>query len=125
MKRKHLLILAAAVMSLMATSCVEHEEIAFAGTVMDVLSCNGSFFDENPGYIVKLDYPDSIGGTLTNESGTSSNLIVLYEPTCRIMVRDHIHGTFYVDDKYSRVNCSLHWDNIDLPEGVFMKVVVD
>ena len=47
------------------------------------------------------------------------NLIVLYEPTCRVYVDDKLHGTFYVDNTYSRANCSLHYDDYELPEGVF------
>ena len=72
-----------------------------------------------------MEYPDSIGGVLQTDEGKISNLIVLYEPDRRVMVKDHIHGTFYLDDKYSKANCSLRWENYDLPEGVFLKVSVD
>lgn len=108
------------------TGCVRHEEIEFAGTVTGIRQCtSASYLDQSVGYIVKLDYPDSIGGTITTDEGTSSNLIVLYEPNIHIQNTNHIHGTFYLDDKYSKANCSLHYTDFDLPEGVFLEVHVD
>lgn len=118
-----LLLLAA--LAATAASCQKHPEIDFAGTVINIRQCTGSFLDNNVGYIVQLDYPDSIGGTISNEEGTASGLIVLYEPNRVIHVNEHIHGSFYLDDKYSRANCSVHYSDFDLPEGVFTKVSVD
>lgn len=106
-------------------SCQKHPEIEFAGTVIDIRYCTASYFDNNVGYIVQLEYPDSIGGTISTDEGTATGLIVLYEPDRVVHVDNHIHGTFYLDDKYSRANCSLHYSDLDLPEGVFTKVSVD
>jgi len=112
--------------SLFFTGCVEHEEISFEGMVVGTRGCSGVLMDDNMGFIVKLFSPDSIGGTLTSTEGeTMTNVIVLYEPPRVIYVKDTIHGTFYLDDKYSRANCSLVWDDMNLPEGVFLKVSVD
>lgn len=118
------LLLATAIATSVA-SCQKHPEIDFAGTVINIRQCTGSFLDNNVGYIVQLDYPDSIGGTLGSGEDATSNLIVLYEPNRVIHVDEHIHGSFYLDDKYSRANCSLHYSDIDLPEGVFTNVSVD
>lgn len=112
--------------ALTATSCVEHEEISFEGMVVGTRGCSGVLMDDNMGFIVKLFSPDSIGGTMTSTDGeTMTNVVVLYEPPRLIYVRDTIHGTFYLDDKYSRANCGLVWENMDLPEGVFLRVVVE
>ena len=108
-----------------AAACQKHPEIDFAGTVIDIRPCTGSYLDNNVGYIVKLDYPDSIGGTITNDEGTATGLIVLYEPGRVIHLDNHIHGSFYLDDKYSKANCSLHYSELELPEGVFTRVSVD
>lgn len=119
------LILVAA-FSLLFASCVEREEISFSGVVVGTRNCSGVNMDGNLGFLVKLFTPDSIGGTLTSTSGeVMTGVVVLYEPPRRIMVEDTIHGTFYLDDKYSRANCSVVWNEMDLPEGVFLRVVVD
>ena len=118
-------LLFTATVAFAAASCQKHPEIDFAGTVINIRQCTGSFLDNNVGYIVQLDYPDSIGGTLTTNEGTASGLIVLYDPNRVIHVDEHIHGSFYLDDKYSRSNCSVHYSEIDLPEGVFTRVNVD
>lgn len=112
--------------ALLFAGCAKHPEIEFAGTVTGVRQCtSASFLDQSVGYMVQLDYPDSIGATITTDEGTATGVIVLYEPPRRIMLHDHIHGTFYLDDKYSRSNCSLHYTDFELPEGVFLRVDVD
>ena len=104
-------------------SCAKHDEIEFAGTVVDVRSCSSLnlSMDQNPAYIVILDYPASVGSDYYGDS----NVVALYEPTRRIMVDDHIHGTFYFDDKYSKTTCDWHNTDYVLPEGVFTETVVD
>ena len=112
--------------TLLLGSCVRHDEIEFAGTIMWVRNCTSSFLDSNVGYVVKLDYPEGVGTTITNDEGqTLENLIVLYEPTIHIRVDDHIHGTFYLDDKYSRANCTSRYTDYDLNEGVFTEIHID
>lgn len=111
---------------LLLVSCVKHEEYEFSGRVLWMRDCTGSYLDANAGYVVQLEYPENIGTTIRNADGdTLKNLIVLYEPTRRVYVDDHIHGTFYLDDKYSRSNCTLHYTDYTLTEGVFTKTVVD
>lgn len=113
-------------LALLSTACIEHEEIAFEGIVVGTRSCSGIIMDSNTGFLVKLTSPDSVGGTLVSTEGeVMDNVIVLYEPPRLIYVGDRIHGTFYVDDKYSRANCSVVWSDMELPEGVFLKVTVD
>ena len=119
--KKLLYILAVATL---LTACVKHDEIEFAGKVVGIRNCTPSYLDQNAGYMVQLDYPDSIGGSITAGENTAENLIVLYEPTEHIRVDDRIHGTFYLDNNYSKANCSMSYDE-PLPEGVFLKVTVD
>lgn len=112
--------------TLLLTACVDHEEYEFAGRVLWVRNCTPSYLDNNMGYVVKLDYPDGMGADIVNDEGdTLRNLIVLYEPTSHIRVNRQIHGTFYLDNKYSRANCQLTYDDYELPEGVFTKSVED
>lgn len=108
---------------LLLVSCVKHDEIEFSGTVVDVRSCSALAvsMDQNPAYIIRLDYPASIGGTYYEDT----NVVALYEPTRRIMVDDKVHGTFYLDDKYSKTTCDWHNTDYDIPEGVFLKTIVD
>lgn len=111
---------------LLLTACVKHEEIEFSGTVRGVRNCAASFLDQNIGYMVQLETPEGVGGTITGTDGEEmDNIIVLYQPPKRIMVRDHIHGTFYRDDKYSKANCEVHYNDLPLPEGVIIEVSVD
>lgn len=123
MRKTMAIALATACMTLM--SCVEHEEVAFDGIVVGGRNCSSTLFDQNMGYIIQLTYPQDVGGSITNENGQKmENLVVLYEPDRHIMVGDYVHGTFYWDDKYSRSNCTIRWDE-DLPEGVILEVYVD
>lgn len=111
------------VLSCMVTSCVKHDEIEFSGTVIDVRSCSSLnlSMDQNPAYLIALDYPASIGGDYYGDT----NVVALYEPTRHIMGDDHVHGTFYLDDKYSKTTCEWHNTDYDLPEGVFTETIVD
>ena len=116
----------AVVCCLLMVSCVKHEEYEFAGRVLWIRDCSGSYLDASAGYVVQLEYPENMGTDILNSDGdTLRNLIVLYEPTRRVYMDDHIHGKFYIDDKYSKANCSLHYTDYTLREGVFTKTVVD
>ena len=77
--------------------------------------------DRNPAHLVALDSPAGVGGTYNGKE----NVVVLYEPTKHVRVDDHIHGTFYFDNDYSTANCNWHNSDYKLPEGVFVKTVVD
>lgn len=117
----------AAIMLLLA-SCTKHDEISFKGVVIDVRQCTMMSSGQLPvaGYFVHLETPDSIGGSYTlNNNQTYNNVVVLYEPDCRIYRDDHIRGSFYLDNDYSHANCAYHWTDIQLPEGVFTTVSVD
>lgn len=77
--------------------------------------------DQNPAFLVALDNPSGIGGIYYDDT----NVVALYEPTRHIMYGDHIRGTFYLDDKYSKTTCEWHNTDYKLPEGVFTETVVD
>ena len=120
---KHLSIQAFIILflALIFTGCVKHEEIEFRGKIIGIRECTASYLDQNVGYVVQLEYPEGVGGSITDGNNTGENLVVLYEPDRHIMIDDIISGTFYLDEKYSRANCSIRWD-YELPEGVFMKL---
>lgn len=106
-----------------AASCARHDEVDFSGTVVDIRSCSSLNIsaDRNPAHIVVLETPEGIGG----HYDTLSNVVSLYEPTRHVMVGDHIHGKFYIDNDYSRTTCDWHNTDYDLPEGVFTETYVD
>jgi hypothetical protein len=110
---------------MLLVSCEKHDEIAFTGTVIDTRECTPSYLQPDLGYVVRLDSPDSIGQPYIINGVTHKNCVILYDPDCRIYKNDKISGTFYLDDKYSRANCSIHWTDFQLPEGVFISVTVD
>lgn len=124
---KHCVYFSLLLGTLALAGCVKHDEMEFAGTVLWVRDCMTSMTDFNSGgYVVQLDYPEGVGADIKTEDGDEyKNLVVLYEPTCRIKLDNHIHGTFYLDANYSRANCSWRYDDYDLPEGVFTKTEVD
>jgi len=108
-------------------SCSKTDEIDFRGTVVDVRECTASYVKPDLGYLVALTTPDSLGGVYTTDKGvTYHNVVILYAPDRLIYRDDPIRGTFYLDDQYSRANCSIHWNDIDnIPVGVFTSVSVD
>jgi len=108
-------------------SCSKTDEIDFRGTVVDVRECTASYVKPDYGYLVALTTPDSLGGVYTTDKGvTYHNVVILYAPDRLIYCDDPIRGTFYLDDQYSRANCSIHWNDIDnIPVGVFTSVSVD
>jgi hypothetical protein len=112
---------------LMFVSCKKHDEIAFKGTIIDTRTCNSSFEIQHndAGFVINLTTPDSIGKPYTHNGVTYPNAVILYEPGCRLYKNDKVSGTFYLDDKYSRANCSIHWSDYDIPEGVFVDVSVE
>ena len=126
MKKTYILCM----LALLAAACEKHEEISFSGTVVGIKNCELTFTDRNAGYIVQLETPEGIGGTLASTSSTDTmyNLVVLYEPSRILRVSTHIHGRFYFDDKYSKANGCVTWrdENLEnLPEGVFTNLSVD
>ena len=116
-----------ALLALLAlSSCVKHEEIAFSGTIIDTRECNVSFSSYNDaGFVVALNSPDSVGKPYTYNGKTYQNAVILYDPGRRLYKGDKISGTFYFDKKYSRANCSIHWPDFELPEGVFLDITVE
>jgi len=110
--------------AVMFAGCADYEEVNFRGKVIGIRECTASYLDQNVGYVVQLEYPEGIGGSITEGNNTGDNLVVLYEPDRHIMIDDVISGTFYLDEKYSRANCSIRWD-YELPEGVFLKTKIE
>lgn len=119
-------IIVATVLLLFA-SCSKHDEIAFKGTIIDIRTCNSSFDIQHndAGFVIDLTTPDSIGKPYTFNGVTYRNAVILYDPDCRLYKGDKLSGTFYLDDKYSRAHCSIHWSDFDIPEGVFVDVSVE
>ncbi|MBP5340880.1 MAG: hypothetical protein J6Y52_00745 [Bacteroidales bacterium] len=127
MMKKAILFLA---LGLVATGCVKHDEMSFSGKVVGIRSCSATYTDQNAGYIVQLETPACVGGTVisTDKKDTMQNLVVLYEPPRIMQVGTHMHGKFYIDNNYSKANGCVNWNDqnvSNLPEGVFTEVNVD
>ncbi len=112
---------------LLLTSCSKHDEVDFKGEIIDTRECELSITRPNVGYLVQLSSPTDYGVTYTSQYGiTYDNVVILYDPDCLLYLHDQIKGAFYLDSKYARVNCSVHWDDLDdIPMGVFTTVSVD
>jgi len=115
-----------AIVILSLASCNKVDEIDFRGTVIDTRECTASYVKPDLGYLVALTTPDSLGGDYTTDDGvTHHNVVILYAPDRLVYRNDKLRGTFYLDDQYSRANCSIHWTDIDnIPIGVFTSLSV-
>ena len=112
---------------LVCVACSKHDEIDFKGTIIDTRECTLSLMRPDLGYLVELETPADYGSDYTLSNGTTyHNVVILYDPDCLLYLGDRIKGAFYLDDEYSRANCSVHWNDIDnIPIGVFTTVSVD
>lgn len=107
-------------------SCAKREEVSFSGTVVNIEYCATQDIQSNAGFYTALETPDGTGGTFIYGADTFRNVVILYEPGTRIQHGNHLSGAFYIDNDYSRANCSLHIHADDeLPQGVFTRVHVD
>ena len=113
--------------STLLTSCSKYDEVDFAGIIIDTRKCTLFDIRPNVGYLVQLSSPTDYGVTYTSQYGiTYDNVVILYDPDCLLYLYDTIKGAFYLDSKYARANCSIHWDVLDdIPMGVFTVVSVD
>ena len=122
---KHYVCFSILAIALLA-SCAKHEEISFSGTVVNIEYCATQDIQSNAGFYTALETPAGTGKTFIHGADTFQNVVILYEPGTRIQHGDHLIGKFYIDNDYSRTNCSLHIHADDeLPQGVFTKIYVD
>ncbi len=112
---------------LLLAACSKHDEVDFKGTIIDTRECTLSYVRPDLGYLIQLSSPVQYGSSYTTQNGeTYDNVIILYDPDCLLYLNDKIEGSFYLDDEYSRANCSIHWNDLDdIPMGVFTSVSVD
>lgn len=112
---------------LLLAACSKHDEVDFKGTIIDTRECTLSYVRPDLGYLIQLSSPAQYGSSYTSQNGeTYDNVIILYDPDCLLYLNDKIEGSFYLDDEYSRANCSIHWNDLDdIPMGVFTSVSVD
>ena len=116
---KHLSLILLFLSLVLFSACEKHDEIDFAGYVVGLSDCAGY---GTAGYLVQLSYPDAVKDIVYG-GDTLTNVMILYEPAVHVMVHDHVSGTFYYDNDYAKLNCSLV-KKYDIPEGVFWKIQV-
>ena len=123
---KHCVCFSLLAIAILLVSCTKHEEIGFSGTVVNIEYCATQDIQSNAGFYTALETPEGTGGTFIHGADTFQNVVILYEPGRQIQHGNHISGKFYMDNDYSRANCSLHIHADDeLPQGVFTRVHVD
>lgn len=128
MKKRFIFVVVIAMISTMLVSCRDYDDFEFSGQMVGYRFCSSMNSFQDLGYIVRIDSPDSIGGTLVGSDGeTMDNVLVIYQSDRLLKDGQHIHGKIYLDSKFSKVNCNFHstGPDKDLPEAVFTKLVVD
>ncbi len=111
---------------LLLTGCGEHEgAFDFSGTACGYLECTmatQSISEQDHGYIIALDTPDSIGLDYYDDEGTLyHNCVILYRTHYRFFSGDKVSGRMYLDEDYSKSICAYHY-HLGLPEGVCTKL---
>lgn len=109
---------------LVSSGCTKHDDFEFSGTVIGVEHCSSMSSVMDLGYLVAIDHPDTIGRTFTAGGTTYRHVVVLYEASEMLHNHDIIKGTMFWSENYSKANCSVHYTDRDLPEGVFTSVEV-
>lgn len=124
--KKYFIMIAVMLCGIM-TSCRDYDDFDFEGTVVGYRYCSSIGSVQDLGYFVKLDSPDSVGGSVEINGVKMDNVLVVYQSDRMLRNLDHIHGRLYLEPKYSKANCSVHATDVDkdLPEAVFTKIVRD
>ena len=112
----------AVIMASMFSACVDHDDFAFTGTVVDYEQCTSI---TEMGYAIALSSPDTIGGDYeTRKHETFHNVVVVYGADRMLHANDNVSGRIYLDPNYSKTQCSYHYTDRDVPEAVFTKLEV-
>lgn len=125
---KKLLVLFSLIGMLSLSGCKDFDDFDFSGTVVGYRYCTSMANFQDLGYIIHLDAPDTVGGTLVMNDGSKlNNVIVVYLSDRLLRDQTKLHGRMYLDPKFSKANCTLHSTGADkdLPEAVFTKIVID
>lgn len=111
---------------LLLTSCAKHDDIEFRGTVIGYEHCSSYTSYQDLGYLIELEYPDSLGASFYSsaENKTYKHVVVLYQSDRVLHDKNKVEGTFYLEENYSKANCGIHYTDRDLPEGIFTRVEV-
>lgn len=107
---------------LLATACIDYDDFAFTGTVVDYELCTSVM---DLGYAVQLTSPDTVGGRyMTRDSAWFDNVVVVYDSPEPLKKNSKISGRMYMDPRYSRAECNFHYDR-EIPEARFSKLKVE
>lgn len=101
---------------LMTASCVDHDDFAFSGTVVDYEECT-SMFDF--GYAIALTSPDTVGTDYVTRYGKEyHNVVVAYGADRILHENETVAGRMYLDPNYSHTQCNYHYDR-EAPDACF------
>lgn len=105
----------------MAVGCVKYDDLEFRGTVVNYEICNSW---QDMGYLVDLEYPDSVGGTYTVGGTTYHNVVIIYQAGEVLTDQSHIAGRFYWETNYAKLYCNRIYSGREVPEAVFTELTV-
>lgn len=98
-----------------------YDDFEFSGTVCGYMQCTlitQPISEQDYGYYVSLDTPDTIGKEYYDPAGVRyENCVLLYRTYDRFKANQKISGRMYLDDSYSKAYCSYH-STMDIPEAV-------
>ncbi|MBR1793337.1 MAG: hypothetical protein IJ764_06845 [Bacteroidales bacterium] len=122
---KRLLFILFVVILLSAACKKKVDEIEFAGTVVDCRECTGtgttSLSEMDWGWVIALQYPDSMGVDYTNSEGQRfKNVVVMYGTGSLPKQNQKVSGKLYRDENYANSYCRIRFK--DLPQTVCSKL---
>ena len=122
MKRKKCFFLCGLVGSmLLLASCGNgDDEFRFVGKVVGAELCNSAV----TGYIIDVQSPDSIGGTVTVGGIEYRNALMGYKSPRPLKADEKVFGVAYMTKSYAALNC-LGLVNNGLPEMILLSVDED
>lgn len=126
MKKTFLFLVFSLSLLVLFAACGEHEgTFDFSGTACGYVECTlatQSISEQDHGYVIALDTPDSIGDDYYDADGNvHPNCVILYRTHYRFYDGDKVAGRMYLDPDYSKAICAYH-SHLGLPEGVCEKL---
>ncbi len=114
-------LIAILLLAALAVSCDNYEDFEFSGQVVYYEECTQA---PNLGYIIVLDSPDSVGGPYVVDGVTLfNNAVVVYGADRLLAEGDRVKGRIYLDPKYSKTECWIHY-NREAVEARFTKLEI-
>lgn len=103
--------------STLLVSCGDDEEFRFVGKVIGGRLCSPSLV----GYIIEIQSPDDIGGTITIGNTTYNNTVMAYRASRILHNGEIVYGVAHKTSSFAALNCQGLIEE-DLPEIILLSV---